>query len=115
VEEYLADTPARERQALERVRGIVLDTVPEASERIAYRIVVLAHHGDLVGLASQPRHLSLYTMSPGLVTSMAERLEPYKVSGATIQFTADDPLPADLIEEIVRKRLEENLARQTKT
>jgi uncharacterized protein YdhG (YjbR/CyaY superfamily) len=115
VEEYLADTPARERQALERVRGIVLDTVPEASERIAYRIVVLAHHGDLVGLASQPRHLSLYTMSPGLVTSMAERLEPYKVSGATIHFTADDPLPADLIEEIVRKRLEENLARQTKT
>jgi uncharacterized protein YdhG (YjbR/CyaY superfamily) len=115
VEEYLADTPARERQALERVREIVLDTVPEASERIAYRIVVLAHHGDLVGLASQPRHLSLYTMSPGLVTSMAERLEPYKVSGATIQFTADDPLPADLIEEIVRKRLEENLARQTKT
>jgi uncharacterized protein YdhG (YjbR/CyaY superfamily) len=115
VEEYLADTPARERQALERVREIVLDTLPEVFERIAYRIVVLAHHGDLVGLASQPRHLSLYTMSPGLVTSMAERLEPYKVSGATIQFTADDPLPADLIEEIVRKRLEENLARQTKT
>lgn len=86
VDEYLADTPAPERQALERVREIVLDTAPEASDRIAYRIVVLAHHGDLVGIASQPRHLSLYTMSPGPVTSMAERLEPYKVS------RGDDPL-----------------------
>jgi uncharacterized protein YdhG (YjbR/CyaY superfamily) len=114
VEEYLTDTPVAERKALERVRKIVLNVVPEATEKIAYRIIVLAHHGDLVGLASQPRHLSLYTMSPGLVASMAERLKPFKVSGATIHFTADDPLPADLIEEMVRKRLDENLARGNK-
>jgi uncharacterized protein YdhG (YjbR/CyaY superfamily) len=111
VEEYLADTPEVEREALERVRSLVLDLVPEASERIAYRIVVLAHHGDLIGLAAQPRHLSLYTMSPGLVAAMADRLKPFRVSGATIHFTADDPLPADLINEVVAGRLEENLAR----
>ena len=114
VREYLDQTSEPERKALERVRALVREVVPEVSERIAYRIIVLAHHGDLVGLASQPRHLSLYTMSPGLVASMADRLKPFKVSGATIHFTADDPLPADLIGEIVARRLEENLARTKK-
>jgi len=111
VEDYLADTPDEERKALERVRSLVHELVPDVSERIAYRIIVLAHHGDLIGLASQPRHLSLYTMNPGLVATMADRLKPFKVSGATIHFTADEPLPADLIGEIVAGRLEENLAR----
>ena len=111
VEDYLADTPDEERKALERVRSLVHELVPDVSERIAYRIIVLAHHGDLIGLASQPRHLSLYMMNPGLVATMADRLKPFKVSGATIHFTADEPLPADLIGEIVAGRLEENLAR----
>ncbi len=65
VEEYLADTPEVDRKALERVRSQVHELVPDVSERIAYRIIVLAHEGDLIGLAAQPRHLSLYTMSPG--------------------------------------------------
>lgn len=114
VEEYLAKTPEPERKALERVRTLVYELVPDVSERIGYRIIVLAHHGDLIGLAAQPRHLSLYTMSPGLVAAMADRLKPFKVSGATIHFTADDPLPADLIGEIVRGRVGENLARASK-
>lgn len=114
VEEYLSDTPEAERKALESVRSLVREMVPEVTERIAYRIIVLAHHGDLVGLAAQPRHLSLYTMSPGLVAAMADRLKPFKVSGATVHFTAEDPLPADLIGEIVAGRLEENLARAQK-
>lgn len=111
VEEYLTDTPDEERMALERVRSLVHEIIPDVTERIAYRIIVLAHHGDLIGLASQPRHLSLYTMSPGLVAAMTDRLQPFKVSGATIHFTADEPLPADLIGEIVAGRLAENLAR----
>lgn len=114
VEEYLAETPEPERKELERVRSLVHEIIPEMSERIAYRIIVLAHRGDLIGLAAQPRHLSLYTMSPGLVAEMADRLKPFKVSGATIHFTADDPLPTDLIGEIVAGRLQENLARAKK-
>ncbi len=45
---------------------------------------------------------------------MADRLKPFKVSVATIHFTADGPLPADLIGEVVASRLEENLARAKK-
>jgi hypothetical protein len=46
-------------------------------------------------------------MSPPLVKSMKKDLHGYKVSGATIHFTPQQPLPATLIKKIVRGRLKE--------
>ena len=113
VDEYLAALPADQREALERVRRIILEAVPEATERISYRIPVVAAHGDLVGLAAQAKHLSLYVMSPDLVVSMGEELSCCKLSGAsTIHFSPDKPLPKKLIHRIVRARLRENKGRK---
>ncbi len=113
VDEYLAALPDDRREALERVRRVILDAVPEATERISYKIPVFAADGDLVGLAAQARHLALYTMSPDLVTSMGDELAGYKVGGAsTIRFTPDTPLPRKLIHRIARARLHENRARR---
>ncbi len=87
-------------------------TAPDATERIGYKIPVIAQDGDLVGFAAQTRHLSLYTMSPDLVESMKQELAGYKVSGATLHFSPDSPLPDDLVRTIVRARLAENAARR---
>jgi uncharacterized protein YdhG (YjbR/CyaY superfamily) len=113
VDAYLDALPEAERRALERLRSIIRSVVPEATERIAYRIPVFAQQGDLVGFSAHERHLSLHTMSPQLMRAMKDRLEPRKASGATIRFTPDDPLPADLIEEIVAARVDENARRRT--
>ena len=112
MDEYLNGLPDDQREALERVRRIVLEAVPEANEKIAYKIPVIAAHGDLVGFAAQSKHLALYTMSPGLVASMADELASHKVSGATIRFSPDKPLPKRLIHKIARARLRENKARR---
>jgi uncharacterized protein YdhG (YjbR/CyaY superfamily) len=113
VEEYLATLTDAERMALERVRGIILRTAPQATERISYKIPVFALHGDLVGLAAQRKHLSLYVMSSSLLPTMAGDLGPYQVSGkGTIHFTPEQPLPEALIETIVRARVRENEAKR---
>jgi uncharacterized protein YdhG (YjbR/CyaY superfamily) len=46
-------------------------------------------------------------MSPPLMKAMAADLKGLKVSGATIRFTPENPLPANLIERIVRERMNE--------
>jgi uncharacterized protein YdhG (YjbR/CyaY superfamily) len=45
-------------------------------------------------------------MSPTLVKSMKKDLQGYKVSGATIHFTPEKPLPTALVKKIVRARVE---------
>ena len=46
-------------------------------------------------------------MSPPLMEAMAQELKGVKVSGATIHFTPEKPLPKDLIQRIVRERVKE--------
>jgi uncharacterized protein YdhG (YjbR/CyaY superfamily) len=83
--------------------------VPDVQERISYGgAVIFAVQPDLVGFAAQENHLSFYTMSPRLAKAMkGEITKTHKVSGATVHFSADQPLPKMLVEKIIRARLEE--------
>jgi uncharacterized protein YdhG (YjbR/CyaY superfamily) len=83
--------------------------VPDVQERISYGgAVIFAVRPDLVGFAAQQNHLSFFTMSPQLAKAMKDEItKTHKVSGATIHFSADQPLPRELVEKIIRARLEE--------
>jgi len=107
IDEYLASLSEEERRELQRLREIILSTVPEVKERIAYKICVFSVGNDLVGFAVQKRFLSFYTMSPQLVERMKSDLQDHEVSGATIHFTPEAPLPKVLIEKILSERLKE--------
>lgn len=107
VDAYLAELPDDVREALQRVREIVHAAVPNVTERISYKIPVFAVKRDLVGMASQKKHCSFYSMSPPLMQAMANDLGDFRVSGSTIHFTPDRPLPTALIKKILKARLKE--------
>ncbi|MHB0875574.1 MAG: iron chaperone [Anaerolineae bacterium] len=93
------------RSCLERIRSIVRETAPGCTERVSYGIPIFRLQKDLVGMSAHENHCSFHTMSPPLVQAMAEELKGVKVSGATIHFTLDKPLPEELIVRIVRERM----------
>ena len=109
VDSYLAKLPDEERRTLEELRQIIKAAVPDVQERISYGgAVIFAVRPDLVGFAAQENHLSFFTMSPQLAKTMKEEItKTHKVSGATIHFSAEQPLPKTLVEEIIRARLAE--------
>ena len=88
------------------------ETIPLVKERVSYGTTVMfSLSRDLVGFVSQPRHLSFFTASPGLVQAMkSEITRTHKVSGATIHFSPDAPLPTALVKKILRARVRENAA-----
>jgi uncharacterized protein YdhG (YjbR/CyaY superfamily) len=107
VDECLERFPTDVREALQRVREIIMTTVPECRERIAYKICVYSLKKDLVGFASQKNHCSFYTMSPPLVKAMSDELKGYRVSGGTIHFSPEEPLPESLLRNILESRVKE--------
>jgi uncharacterized protein YdhG (YjbR/CyaY superfamily) len=109
VDGYLAALPDQERKTLEELRQFIKASVPDLQERISYGgAVIFAVRPDLVGFAAQQNHLSFFTMSPQLAKAMKDEItKTHKVSGATIHFSADQPLPRELVEKIIRARLEE--------
>ena len=95
-----------DRAALERLRAIIRETAPDCTERVSYGIPIFRLARDLVGLSAQKNHCSLHSMSPPLMKDMAQELEGFQVSGATIHFTPEQPLPRELVEQIVRQRMQ---------
>jgi len=114
---YLASLPEDERQALDSLRRLINGIVPDVDEGISYGTTVMFSRGfDLVGFVSQKKHLSFFTASPKLAAELKEEItKTHQVSGATIHFSPDNPLPAELVERIVRARVAENLARKKKS
>jgi uncharacterized protein YdhG (YjbR/CyaY superfamily) len=109
VDEYLAAVPADRRAVLERIRGLIREAAPDATEAIAYGMPSFRLGGRwLVGYASTKQGLSLY--AGGAPTRLfADELERagYRTWKGTINFTVERPLSDDLVAKLVEARVAE--------
>ena len=62
----------------------------------------------LVAIGASAKHCAFYLMSGSMVEAHAEELVDYDTSKGTVRFAADSPLPAKLVEKLVKARLAEN-------
>ena len=98
VEDYVAALTPPQRAQFERVRGIVRGLVPDAEETISYGVPTFKHRGKYVlYFAAFANHMSVYP-TVGAV-------EPTPGTKGTFRFTEEDPVPAEVVEKIVRHRL----------
>lgn len=105
VDDALVDLPEPDRSCLQRIIAIARALVPEATEGMSYGMPALKlEDKPLVGVVAAAKHLSVFPFSPAVVEAVAGRLDGYSLSKGTIRFTADHPLPDDVVEEIVRLR-----------
>ncbi len=108
VDEYIASQPESIRGTLERVRGIIRKSAPKAEEVISYQIPAYKLDGErLIYFAGWKEHFSLYPAGARLVAAFKAELAPYKISKGTIRFPLSQPIPAKLIERIVKFRAKE--------
>lgn len=110
VDDYLNGVPADKRELLDHLRELIRNEAPEAEEKISYGIPCFFQNGYLIGYAAAKKHLSLF---PGAepIYRLAEKLKGYSLSKGTIRFTGKNPLPDELIIEIIRLCKERNALR----
>lgn len=111
VDAYLARTPEPFRQALADIRALLRSAAPDAREALVYGVPGIRQKGPLVCYAAFKAHCGFYPMDPVLLERFAPELTGFKTAKGTIQFTPDQPVPADLILRIVAARLEQDKAK----
>ncbi|MGE5327759.1 MAG: iron chaperone [Thiobacillus sp.] len=105
-DDRLSELESSQRVALERIRKIVYEIVPDVEEVITYGMPGFKYKGKyLIAFAAFKDHLSLFPTSKP-IEDFKDRLSEYKLSKGTIQFTVDKPIPDDLVRQIVLSRLE---------
>jgi uncharacterized protein YdhG (YjbR/CyaY superfamily) len=110
VDEYLGKLDSKARKSLEQVRQAIKSAAPKAEELISYRIPLYRYKGHLTAFMAAKNHCSFVTMSAPLVKSLKSELKPYKVSGTTIHFSYDMPVPIGLVKKVIKARIKENEA-----
>ena len=107
VEEYIEGFPPEVQERLKKVREIIHELAPEASERICMGIPTYDLNGKwLVHFAGFKKHIGFYPQPEG-IEAFREQLKDFKTSKGTIQFPLTKPLPEELIGDIVKYRVEQ--------
>ena len=88
---------------------MIKEEAPNAEEAIKYAIPTFVHNGNLVHFAAFKNHIGFYP-TPSGTAKFKKQLEKYKAGKGSIQFPLDEPIPYDLITEIVKFRVEESRA-----
>jgi uncharacterized protein YdhG (YjbR/CyaY superfamily) len=108
VDDYFGGLDASSRAAFEHIRSLVADMVPEAEQGTSYGMAALKYHQKpLLGFLAAKHHLSIFPFSSRVVDAVRGQLTAFELSKGTIRFTADMPLPDEVVREIVRHRIDE--------
>lgn len=122
VAQYLSDLPDARLEAIEAVRDVILDNLPDGFEEamnwgmITYQVPLIRHPDTynkqplmLAALASQKNHMAVYlTGVYADEDSRARFVESYRMTGkrmdlgkSCVRFRKLDDLPLDLIGEAI--------------
>jgi uncharacterized protein YdhG (YjbR/CyaY superfamily) len=109
IDTYIATFPKDVQVTLNALRAAIRATAPDAEETISYQMPTFRLKGNLVHFAAHNNHIGFYP-TPSGIAAFRDELSAYKGAKGSVQFPLDQPLPLDLVQRIVRFRVEENLA-----
>jgi len=113
IDDYIASFPPEVRARLAKVRATIRRHAPGAEERMSYGIPTFFLDGNLVHFAAFARHIGLYP-GPSGIAAFQDALSRYKSAKGSVQFPHDEPLPLDLIADIVKFRVAESTGPKAK-
>ena len=97
-----------DEDVVEHVRALAREAVPEAVDGTGYGMPALRYRDrPLLSVMPARHHIGLYPFSPAVVDAVAGELDGYSFAKGTIRFSANHPLPDELVRRIVLLRRDE--------
>ncbi len=108
VDEYIMLFSSDIQEKLHNLRKVIKESAPDAEEVISWQMPTFKFHGNLVHFAVHKKHIGFYP-GPSGIENFKHKLTEYKSSKGAVQFPVDKELPIELITEIVKYRVDENI------
>jgi len=103
VDAYIARCPQNVQDIFFRIREIVASLAPDAEELLRWDMPSYYLGGrKLVVVGASKNHLGIYGINP---ENFKDKLQGYKYTKGCIQFQYKEPIPYELITEIVRHQI----------
>lgn len=112
IDNFIAKYPDDVQVILEKIRAVIHEIAPKATEKISYGIPTFELNGqNLVHFSAYEKHIGFY---PGaaVIADLADELKTYKTSKGTVQFPINMPIPLDLVQRMTKTATQLNLAKK---
>lgn len=107
IDHYISSLPEQVAGLANKIRAVISENAPDAVPSIAYNMPAYKYLGKpLVYFAAFTNHIGFYALPSGNDAFKAQ-LSKYKTGKGSIQFPLSQPMPFDLIRDIVRYRVQE--------
>ena len=107
IDEYLETVEPAKRTALERIRALAKETVPEAGETISYGMPTLTYRGKpFLGFGAHTNHIGVYPYSGSVIEALREELRAYETTKGAIRVPLDTPIPERTLRAVIDCRLQ---------
>lgn len=107
IDAYIGQFEPEKQTRLSELRQAIREAAPEAAEKISWLMPTFYLHGNLAHFAAHGKHIGFYPGASG-IENFKDRFAGLKYSKGAVQFPDGEPLPLELVREIVRFRAEEN-------
>lgn len=99
IDAYIAAQPEPVQPYLVQLRDALRAVLPEAQERISWRMPTYWNKRNIIHFAAFKNHIGLYPGAEAIL-AFADRLTEFKTSKGAVQFPYSRPLPLALIADI---------------
>lgn len=106
INDYLKTVEPAKRKALQRIRTLAKEVVPEAEEAIVYGMPALKFLGKpFLGFDAHKNHIGIYPFSGRVFETIADQLHGYKRTKGALHVPLDKPIPKSVLQTIIGARL----------
>ena len=106
IDDYIAGFPPHVQEILQKIRTTVHEAAPDAQEAIKYLMPTFTQNGNLLSFGACKTHIGLYSAPEGNAKFRKE-LSAYKAAKSSVRFPLDQPIPYELIAQLVKFRVKE--------
>lgn len=104
IDSYIQEYPEEVAERMTALRGAIREAAPDALEKISWAMPTFWQKVNIAHFAAFKHHIGFYPGAEAVV-AFQERLAPYKTSKGAVQLPMDEPLPLELVKDMVRFNL----------
>jgi uncharacterized protein YdhG (YjbR/CyaY superfamily) len=113
IDDYIAAAAAASQPILRRLRRLVHEAVPSATEGISYQMPAFRTTGVFLYVAAFKAHIGIFPPVKGSAT-LQKRLARYRGPKGNLKFPLDEPMPYALITQAVKAAAREHAGRTSR-
>jgi uncharacterized protein YdhG (YjbR/CyaY superfamily) len=106
IDQYIQQFPTEVVKKLNELRLTIKQVIPEATERISYKMPAFHWKENLIYFAAYKNHIGIYPTSKP-IEHFKEELKNFKCSKGAIQIPLNQEIPVELVKKIVLYRIEQ--------